>query len=94
MTVQCLRSGQSLQVVCYWAGRQVRFGPKADLMPMPMSVAHASLPSVTEPRSMTIRDQVNATPASPSRVPWNKGKLTGAKAAAAKGAPSSGPRDL
>ena len=37
-------SGQSLQVVCYWARREVPFGPKADLMPMPMPmpVAHAS----------------------------------------------------
>src|SRR6266540_7090355 len=34
--------------------------------------------SVTEPRSMAMQDQVNATPA-PKRVPWNKGKLTGAK---------------
>jgi hypothetical protein len=29
-----------------------------------------------------MQDQVNATPA-PKRVPWNKGKLTGGKAAAA-----------
>src|SRR2546429_5313156 len=36
------------------------------------------LASVTEPRSMTMQDQVNAIPA-PKRVPWNKGKLTGAK---------------
>src|ERR1700681_1998593 len=36
------------------------------------------LASVTEPRSMAMQDQVNATPA-PNRVPWNKGKLTGAK---------------
>src|SRR3954449_3675940 len=36
------------------------------------------LASVTEPRSMTMQDQVNATPA-PKRVPWNKGKLIGAK---------------
>src|ERR1700694_728103 len=36
------------------------------------------LASVTEPRSMAMQDQVNATPA-PKRVPWNKGKLTGAK---------------
>src|SRR6201746_2757466 len=34
--------------------------------------------SVTEPRNMTRQDQVNAVPA-PKRVPWNKGKLTGAK---------------
>jgi integrase len=34
--------------------------------------------SVTKPRSMAIQDQGNATPA-PMRVPWNKGKLTGAK---------------
>src|SRR4051812_48041374 len=33
---------------------------------------------VTEPRSMTMQDQVNAVTA-PKRVPWNKGKLTGAK---------------
>src|SRR5436190_10772319 len=36
------------------------------------------LASVTEPRSMTMQDKVNATPA-PKRVPWNKGKVTGAK---------------
>src|SRR4249920_1995181 len=34
--------------------------------------------SVTKPRSMAMQDQVNATPA-PKLVPWNKGKLTGAK---------------
>src|SRR3954469_4694124 len=28
---------------------------------------------------MTMQDQVNATPAPQRRVPWNKGKLTGAK---------------
>ena len=31
--------------------------------------------SVTEPRSMAMQDQVNAA----QRMPWNKGKLTGAK---------------
>src|SRR5471030_3045020 len=36
------------------------------------------LVSVTEPRSMIMKHQVNAAPA-PKRVPWNKGKLTGAK---------------
>src|SRR6202171_3323821 len=36
------------------------------------------LASVNEPRSMAMQDQVNATPA-PRRVPWNKGKLIGAK---------------
>src|SRR5438046_5976882 len=36
------------------------------------------LASVTEPRSMAMQDQVNsATPK--RRLPWNKGKLTGAK---------------
>src|ERR1700691_6037166 len=35
------------------------------------------LASVTKPRSKAM-DQVNAGP-SPKRVPWNKGKLTGAK---------------
>src|SRR5260221_14073723 len=30
------------------------------------------------PRSIAMQDQVNATPA-PERVPWNKGKLPGAK---------------
>src|SRR3977135_1754028 len=34
--------------------------------------------SVTEPRSMAMQDQVNAAPAA-KRIPWNKGKLTGAK---------------
>jgi hypothetical protein len=29
--------------------------------------------SVTEPRRMTMQDQVNAVPA-PKRIPWNKGK--------------------
>src|SRR3984893_3922652 len=33
--------GQTLQVVCRWAGRRVRFGP-TDLIPMPNPVAHAS----------------------------------------------------
>src|ERR1700694_302225 len=36
------------------------------------------LASVNEPRSMAMQDQVNAALA-PKRVPWNKGKLTGAK---------------
>jgi hypothetical protein len=36
------------------------------------------LGSVTEPKSMAMRDQVHATQA-PKRVPWNKGKATGAK---------------
>src|SRR6202043_1757354 len=36
------------------------------------------LASVTGLTSMAMQDQVNATPA-PKRVPWNKGKLTGAK---------------
>src|SRR5437588_8602085 len=34
--------------------------------------------SLTKPRSMAMQDQVNATLA-PKRVPWNKGKPTGAK---------------
>src|ERR1700731_639851 len=40
---------------------------------------HMLSSSVTEPRSMTMQDQVNATPVAHRRVPWNKGKLTGAK---------------
>src|ERR1700732_2337052 len=36
------------------------------------------LASVTEPRSMAMQDQVKAAPL-PKRVPWNKGKLAGAK---------------
>src|SRR3979411_1707755 len=28
---------------------------------------------------MTMQEQVNAMPAPPKRVPWNKGKVTGAK---------------
>src|ERR1700694_1346417 len=36
------------------------------------------LASVNEPRSMAMQDQVNAALA-PKRIPWNKGKLTGAK---------------
>jgi integrase len=35
--------------------------------------------SVIEPRSLTMQDHVNATRVSHRRVPWNKGKLTGAK---------------
>src|SRR5213593_4291445 len=35
-------------------------------------------PSVTEPRSMTMQDQVNSPPTT-KRAAWNKGKLTGAK---------------
>src|SRR5450755_2760162 len=34
--------------------------------------------SVTEPRSMAMQDQVNDAPEL-KRVPWNNGKLTGAK---------------
>jgi integrase len=34
--------GQSLQGGWRWAGREVRFGPKTDLIPMPNPVAHAS----------------------------------------------------
>ena len=40
---------------------------------------HMLSSSVTERRSMTMQDQVNATPVAHGRVPWNKGKLTGAK---------------
>src|SRR5258708_26626191 len=36
--------GQTLQVVCCRAGREVRSGPKTDLIPMPNLVAHASRP--------------------------------------------------
>jgi hypothetical protein len=36
--------GQSLQLVCRWAGREVRFGPKTDLIPKLNPVAHASRP--------------------------------------------------
>jgi hypothetical protein len=32
---------------------------------------------------MTMLDQANATPTPHKRLPWNKGKLTGGKAAAA-----------
>src|ERR1700724_4622386 len=39
---------------------------------------HMLSSSVTEPRSMSMQDQVNATPVAHRRVPWNKGKLTGA----------------
>src|ERR1700736_6638517 len=35
--------------------------------------------SSSSPRSMTMKDQVNATPTPYKRAPWNKGKLTGAK---------------
>ena len=35
-------SGQTLPGVCRETGPKVRFGPKADLIPMPISVAHAS----------------------------------------------------
>jgi hypothetical protein len=33
---------QSLQGDWRWAGREVRFGPKTELIPMPNPVAHAS----------------------------------------------------
>src|SRR5438309_11137494 len=36
------------------------------------------LATETEPRSMTMQDQMNVVGV-PKRVPWNKGKLTGAK---------------
>src|ERR1700682_5314312 len=39
------------------------FARKQTLIQMPNPVAHASRPSVTEPRSMAMQDQVNATPA-------------------------------
>jgi hypothetical protein len=35
--------------------------------------------SVTEPRNMAMQDQLIAPPVTHTRVPWNKGKLTGAK---------------
>jgi hypothetical protein len=34
--------GQTLQVVCRWAEREVRFGTRTDLIPMPNPAAHAS----------------------------------------------------
>src|ERR1700675_3668457 len=71
--------GQSLQVVCRWAGREVRFGPTTDLIPNAQSGGPCSSSSVTEPRRMTMQDQVSATCVAYRRVPWNKGKLTGAK---------------
>jgi len=39
-----VRVGQKLQAVCRWVGREVRFGPKTDLIPTPNPVAHASCP--------------------------------------------------
>jgi len=33
----------------------------------------------TEPRSMTMQNPINESALSPSRVPWNKGRLTGSK---------------
>lgn len=36
------------------------------------------LASLTEPKSMAMQDQVNVASGT-NRVPWNKGKLTGAK---------------
>src|SRR5690349_5979208 len=53
---------------------RVRLASKTDLIPM----AHVAMliGSLTKPRSIAM--QVNATSAL-KRVPWNKGKLTGAK---------------
>ena len=69
--------GQPLQAIYGRAGPEVRFGWKAD----PDFRCHPSgmlRVSVTEPRSMAMQDQVNASP-KPQGAPWNKGKLTGAK---------------
>jgi hypothetical protein len=62
---------------CRWAGREVRFGPKTDLIPMPNPVAHASrLCNRTEEYGHAGSSECDPAP---KRVPWNKGKLTGAK---------------
>src|SRR5271154_4670641 len=54
----------------------VRFDPKPTCPPWSDGTCSSS--SVTEPRSMAMQDQVN-TDLKPKGVPWNKGKLTGAK---------------
>jgi integrase len=66
--------GQTLHVVYREVRRSVRFGPRTDLISMQDSEA-MHVGSVNKPRSMAMQDQMNA----PQRVPWNKGKLTGAK---------------
>ncbi|MGC2809092.1 MAG: tyrosine-type recombinase/integrase, partial [Bradyrhizobium sp.] len=68
--------GQTLQGICRETGPEVRFGPKADPISIPILVAHAS--RLCRAEEYDHADQVNAVPA-PKRVPWNKGKLTGAK---------------
>ncbi len=69
--------GQTLQGICRETGPEVRFGPKADPISIPILVAHASR-LCNRAEEYDHADQVNAVPA-PKRVPWNKGKLTGAK---------------
>src|SRR5258705_6106393 len=45
----------------------------------PVSNALGTCGSLLYPRSMAMQDQVNATLTPHRRVPWNKGKVTGAK---------------
>ena len=56
---------------------EVRFGPKANLIPMPTRW-NMLLDLCNRAEEYGHAGSVNATPA-PKRVPWNKGKLTGAK---------------
>ena len=70
-------SGQTLQLICRWAGREVRFGPKTDLIPKPNLVAHASC-LCNRAEEYGHAGSSECDPAR-KRVPWNKGKLTGAK---------------
>jgi len=44
LAVAISAKGHSLRVVCRWARREVRFGPKTDPISMPNPVAHASRP--------------------------------------------------
>jgi integrase len=68
--------GQSLHRVCCQADPRVCFGPKTDLISMPNPVAHASrLCNRAEEYGHAGSSECPA----PKRVPWNKGKLTGAK---------------
>ena len=61
-------SGQALHSVCRQALSKVGFDLKADLIPTTDPGGACFSPSVTEPRSMAMQDQVNVNP-KPKRVP-------------------------
>ncbi len=64
------------QVACCGTGCEVRFGPKTE--PDSNALIDGTCFSVSVTEEYDIQDQVNTAPA-PKRVPWNKGRLTGAK---------------